>query len=96
MSQEADGGKTRKCWTCVSRRASARESCRARQGAETNKSAFQKEVSGRLIVGPYSAGGGCRDFWKAPTFISVSAFPTRVPVENGVFIMGRVSELPAT
>ncbi|GFV41346.1 gag-Pol polyprotein [Trichonephila clavipes] len=36
MSQKADGKKTLKCWTC-GREGHLQRSCRARQGAETNK-----------------------------------------------------------
>ncbi|GFW20092.1 retrovirus-related Pol polyprotein from transposon 412 [Trichonephila clavipes] len=41
MSQKADGKKTLKCWTC-GREGHLQRSCRARQGAETNKR-LQKE-----------------------------------------------------
>ncbi|GFX97110.1 retrovirus-related Pol polyprotein from transposon 412 [Trichonephila clavipes] len=47
MSQKADGKKTLKCWTC-GREGHLQRSCRARQGAETNKRIPEGGV-GKLI-----------------------------------------------
>ncbi|GFV62097.1 retrovirus-related Pol polyprotein from transposon 412 [Trichonephila clavipes] len=47
MSQKADGKKTLKCWTC-GREGHLQRSCRARQGAETNKRLPEGGV-GKLI-----------------------------------------------
>ncbi|GFV75481.1 retrovirus-related Pol polyprotein from transposon 412 [Trichonephila clavipes] len=47
MSQKADGKKTLKCWTC-GREGHLQRSCRARQGAETNKRLPEGDV-GKLI-----------------------------------------------
>ncbi|GFU16572.1 retrovirus-related Pol polyprotein from transposon 412 [Trichonephila clavipes] len=47
MSQKADGKKTLKCWTC-GREGHLQRSCRARQGAETNKHLPEGGV-GKLI-----------------------------------------------
>ncbi|GFX64700.1 gag-Pol polyprotein [Trichonephila clavipes] len=69
MSQKADGKKTLKCWTC-GREGHLQRSCRARQGAETNKRLPEGGV-GKLING-HLVGGGCQ-ILKAP-FSSVSNF----------------------
>ncbi|GFW58052.1 retrovirus-related Pol polyprotein from transposon 412 [Trichonephila clavipes] len=53
MSQKADGKKTLKCWTC-GREGHLQRSCRARQGAETNKR-LQKEVETYLDPAPRGA-----------------------------------------
>ncbi|GFT12795.1 retrovirus-related Pol polyprotein from transposon 412 [Trichonephila clavipes] len=49
MSQKSDGKKTLKCWTC-GREGHLQRSCRARQGAETNKRLPEGGV-GKLING---------------------------------------------
>ncbi|GFV82294.1 retrovirus-related Pol polyprotein from transposon 412 [Trichonephila clavipes] len=52
MSQKADGKKTLKCWTC-GREGHLQRSCRARQGAETNKrlpeGGVGKHINGHLV-----------------------------------------------
>ncbi|GFT62502.1 retrovirus-related Pol polyprotein from transposon 412 [Trichonephila clavipes] len=52
MSQKADGKKTLKCWTC-GREGHLQRSCRARQGAETNKrlpeGGVGKRINGHLV-----------------------------------------------
>ncbi|GFV71115.1 hypothetical protein TNCV_4129991 [Trichonephila clavipes] len=70
MSQKADGKKTLKCWTC-GREGHLQRSCRARQGAETNKRLPEGGV-GKLING-HLVGRRLPDFWKAP-LSSVSNF----------------------
>ncbi|GFV44460.1 retrovirus-related Pol polyprotein from transposon 412 [Trichonephila clavipes] len=89
MSQKTDGKKTLKCWTC-GREGHLQRSCRACQGAEIN-SAFQKEVSEKLING-HLVGRKLPDFGK-PHF-QVCQISTKSTGENGIFIMGHVNELP--
>ncbi|GFX60893.1 retrovirus-related Pol polyprotein from transposon 412 [Trichonephila clavipes] len=69
MSQKADGKKTLKCWTC-GREGHLQRSCRARQGAETNKRLPEGGV-GKLIND--HRGTEVARFWKAP-LSSVSNF----------------------
>ncbi|GFU00562.1 CCHC-type domain-containing protein [Trichonephila clavipes] len=76
MSQKADGKKTLKCWTC-GREGHLQRSCRARQGAETNKRLPEGGV-GKLINGHPSWGGGCQ-ILESPIFKCVK-FRQRVPV----------------
>ncbi|GFU60160.1 retrovirus-related Pol polyprotein from transposon 412 [Trichonephila clavipes] len=61
MSQKADGKKTLKCWTC-GREGHLQRSCRARQGAETNKRLPEGGV-GKLING-HLVGRNLPDFGK--------------------------------
>ncbi|GFU33971.1 retrovirus-related Pol polyprotein from transposon 412 [Trichonephila clavipes] len=61
MSQKADGKKTLKCWTC-GREGHLQRSCRARQGAETNKRLPEGGV-GKLING-HLVGRRLPDFGK--------------------------------
>ncbi|GFT53232.1 retrovirus-related Pol polyprotein from transposon 412 [Trichonephila clavipes] len=61
MSQKADGKKTLKCWTC-GREGHLQRSCRARQGAETNKRLPEGGV-GKLIKG-HLVGRRLPDFGK--------------------------------
>ncbi|GFW16610.1 retrovirus-related Pol polyprotein from transposon 412 [Trichonephila clavipes] len=61
MSQKADGKKTLKCWTC-GREGHLQRSCRARQGAETNKRLPEGGV-GKLING-HLVGRRVPDFGK--------------------------------
>ncbi|GFW85397.1 hypothetical protein TNCV_144421 [Trichonephila clavipes] len=75
MSQKADGEKTLKCWTC-GREGHLQRSCRARQGAETNKR-LPEGGAGKLING-HLVGGGCQ-ILESPTFKCVK-FRQRVPV----------------
>ncbi|GFT23817.1 hypothetical protein TNCV_3207021 [Trichonephila clavipes] len=70
MSQKADGKKTLKCWTC-GREGHLQRSCRARQGAETNKRLPEGGV-GKLING-HLVGRRLPDFGKPP-LSSVSNF----------------------
>ncbi|GFV22288.1 retrovirus-related Pol polyprotein from transposon 17.6 [Trichonephila clavipes] len=70
MSQKADGKKTLKCWTC-GREGHLQRSCRARQGAETNKRLPEGGV-GKLI-NDHLVGAEVARFWKAP-HSSVSNF----------------------
>ncbi|GFT29870.1 retrovirus-related Pol polyprotein from transposon 412 [Trichonephila clavipes] len=70
MSQKADGKKTLKCWTC-DREGHLQRSCRARQGAETNKRLPEGGV-GKLI-NDHLVGAEVARFWKAP-HSSVSNF----------------------
>ncbi|GFV46741.1 retrovirus-related Pol polyprotein from transposon 412 [Trichonephila clavipes] len=88
MSQKADGKKTLKCWTCG--REGHLRSCRARQGAETNKRLPEGGV-GKLING-HLVGRRLPDFGK-PHF-QVCQISTKSTGENGIFIMGHVNELP--
>ncbi|GFY22526.1 retrovirus-related Pol polyprotein from transposon 17.6 [Trichonephila clavipes] len=89
MSQKADGKKTLKCWTC-GREGHLQRSCRARQGAETNKrlpeGGVEKLINGHLV------GRRVPDFGK-PHF-QVCQISTKSTGENGIFIMGHVNELP--
>ncbi|GFU07808.1 hypothetical protein TNCV_3551401 [Trichonephila clavipes] len=89
MSQKADGKKTLKCWTC-GREGHLQRSCRARQGAETNKrlpeGGVGKPLNGHLV------GRRLPDFGK-PHF-QVCQISTKSTGENGIFIMGHVNELP--
>ncbi|GFV07829.1 retrovirus-related Pol polyprotein from transposon 412 [Trichonephila clavipes] len=89
MSQKADGKKTLKCWTC-GREGHLQRSCRARQGAETNKRLPEGGV-GKLING-HLVGRRLPDFGK-PHF-PVCQISTKSTGENGIFIMGHVNELP--
>ncbi|GFU09780.1 retrovirus-related Pol polyprotein from transposon 17.6 [Trichonephila clavipes] len=89
MSQKADGKKTLKCWTC-GREGHLQRSCRARQGAETNKCLPAGGV-GKLING-HLVGRRLPDFGK-PHF-QVCQISTKSTGENGIFIMGHVNELP--
>ncbi|GFT36599.1 retrovirus-related Pol polyprotein from transposon 17.6 [Trichonephila clavipes] len=89
MSQKADGKKTLKCWTC-DREGHLQRSCRARQGAETNKRLPEGGV-GKLING-HLLGRRLPDFGK-PHF-QVCQISTKSTGENGIFIMGHVNELP--
>ncbi|GFW94962.1 hypothetical protein TNCV_1464601 [Trichonephila clavipes] len=66
MSQKADGKKTLKCWTC-GREGHLQRSCRARQGAETNKRLPEGGVGKPLMT--ISWGGGCQ-ILESPTFQS--------------------------
>ncbi|GFX96473.1 hypothetical protein TNCV_1441471 [Trichonephila clavipes] len=75
MSQKADGKKTLKCWTC-GREGHLQRSCRARQGAETNKRLPEGGV-GKLI-NDHLVGRRLPDF-ESPTFQCVK-FRQRVPV----------------
>ncbi|GFW23829.1 retrovirus-related Pol polyprotein from transposon 412 [Trichonephila clavipes] len=75
MSQKADGKKTLKCWTC-GREGHLQRSCRARQGAETNKRLPEGGV-GKLI-NDHLVGRKLPDF-ESPTFQCVK-FRQRVPV----------------
>ncbi|GFU65022.1 retrovirus-related Pol polyprotein from transposon 412 [Trichonephila clavipes] len=74
MSQKADGKKTLKCWTC-GREGHLQRSCRARQGAETNKRLPEGGV-GKLING-HLVGRRLPDF-ESPIFQCVK-FRQRVP-----------------
>ncbi|GFX63475.1 retrovirus-related Pol polyprotein from transposon 17.6 [Trichonephila clavipes] len=89
MSQKADGKKTLKCWTC-GREGHLQRSCRARQGAETNKRLPEGGV-GKLING-HLVGRRLPDFGKP--HIPVCQISTKSTGENGIFIMGHVNELP--
>ncbi|GFW27160.1 hypothetical protein TNCV_93861 [Trichonephila clavipes] len=89
MSQKADGKKTLKCWTC-GREGHLQRSCRARQGAESNKRLPEGGV-GKLING-HLVGRRLPDFGK-PHF-QVCQISTKSTGENGIFIMGHVNELP--
>ncbi|GFW48131.1 retrovirus-related Pol polyprotein from transposon 412 [Trichonephila clavipes] len=79
MSQKADGKKTLKCWTC-GREGHLQRSCRARQGAETNKRLPEGGV-GKLINDHLVGGGGCQ-ILESPTFQCVK-FRQRVPTVTG-------------
>ncbi|GFU05308.1 retrovirus-related Pol polyprotein from transposon 412 [Trichonephila clavipes] len=87
MSQKADGKKTLKCWTC-GREGHLQRSCRARQGAETNKRLPEGGV-GKLING-HLVGRRLPDFGK-PTFQCVK-FRQRVP-EHGFTLDFNKNEL---
>ncbi|GFW21873.1 retrovirus-related Pol polyprotein from transposon 412 [Trichonephila clavipes] len=89
MSQKADGKKTLKCWTC-GREGHLQRSCRARQGAETNKRLPEGGV-GKLI-NDHRVGRRLPDFGKP--HIPVCQISTKSTGENGIFIMGHVHELP--
>ncbi|GFT99904.1 retrovirus-related Pol polyprotein from transposon 412 [Trichonephila clavipes] len=89
MSQKADGKKTHKCWTC-GREGHLQRSCRARQGAETNKRLPEGGV-GKLI-NDHLVGRRLPDFGKP--HIPVCQISTKSTGENGIFIMGHVNELP--
>ncbi|GFS99793.1 retrovirus-related Pol polyprotein from transposon 412 [Trichonephila clavipes] len=89
MSQKADGKKTLKCWTC-GRERHLQRSCRARQGAETNKRLPEGGV-GKLI-NDHLVGRRLPDFGKP--HIPVCQISTKSIGENGIFIMGHVNELP--
>ncbi|GFU71105.1 retrovirus-related Pol polyprotein from transposon 412 [Trichonephila clavipes] len=89
MSQKADGKKTLKCWTC-GREGHLQRSCRARQGAETNKRLPEGGV-GKLI-NDHLVGRRLPNFGK-PHF-QVCQISTKSTSENGIFIMGHVNELP--
>ncbi|GFT85457.1 retrovirus-related Pol polyprotein from transposon 412 [Trichonephila clavipes] len=89
MSQKADGKKTLKCWTC-GREGHLQRSCRARQGAETNKRLPEGGV-GKLI-NDHLVGRKLPDFGKP--HIPVCQISTKSTGENGIFIMGHVNELP--
>ncbi|GFT66320.1 hypothetical protein TNCV_3207971 [Trichonephila clavipes] len=89
MSQKADGKKTLKCWTC-GREGHLQRSCRARQGAETNKRLPEGGV-GKLI-NDHIVGRRLPDFGKP--HIPVCQISTKSTGENGIFIMGHVNELP--
>ncbi|GFT04682.1 retrovirus-related Pol polyprotein from transposon 412 [Trichonephila clavipes] len=89
MSQKSDGKKTLKCWTC-GREGHLQRSCRARQGAETNKR-FPEGGVGKLING-HLVGRRLPDFGKP--HIPVCQISTKSTGENGIFIMGHVNELP--
>ncbi|GFT86711.1 retrovirus-related Pol polyprotein from transposon 412 [Trichonephila clavipes] len=89
MSQKADGKKTLKCWTC-GREGHLQRSCRARQGAETNKRLPEGGV-GKLI-NDHLVGRRLPDFGKP--HIPVCQISTKSTGENGIFIMGHVNELP--
>ncbi|GFU81554.1 CCHC-type domain-containing protein [Trichonephila clavipes] len=66
MSQKADGKKTLKCWTC-GREWHLQRSCRARQGAETNKRLPERGVGKHLMT--ISWGGGCQ-ILESPILVS--------------------------
>ncbi|GFX96462.1 retrovirus-related Pol polyprotein from transposon 17.6 [Trichonephila clavipes] len=83
MSQKADGKKTLKCWTC-GREGHLQRSCRARQGAETNKRLPEGGV-GKLI-NDHLVGRRLPDFGKP--HIPVCQISTKSTGENGIFIMG--------
>ncbi|GFV15944.1 retrovirus-related Pol polyprotein from transposon 17.6 [Trichonephila clavipes] len=87
MSQKADGKKTLKCWTC-GREGHLQRSCRARQGAETNKRLPEGGV-GKLING-HLVGRRLPDF-ESPTFKCVK-FRQRVP-EHGFTLDFNKNEL---
>ncbi|GFY35188.1 retrovirus-related Pol polyprotein from transposon 412 [Trichonephila clavipes] len=89
MSQKADGKKTLKCWTC-GREGHLQRSCRARQGAETNKRLPEGGV-GKLI-NDHLVVRRLPDFGKP--HIPVCQISTKSTGENGIFIMGHVNELP--
>ncbi|GFX92040.1 retrovirus-related Pol polyprotein from transposon 412 [Trichonephila clavipes] len=89
MSQKADGKKTLKCWTC-GREGHLQRSCRARQGAETNKR-LPEGCVGKLI-NDHLVGRRLPDFGKP--HIPVCQISTKSTGENGIFIMGHVNELP--
>ncbi|GFT89899.1 retrovirus-related Pol polyprotein from transposon 412 [Trichonephila clavipes] len=89
MSQKADGKKTLKCWTC-GREGHLQRSCRARQGAETNKRIPEGGV-GKLI-NDHLVGRRLPDFGNP--HIPVCQISTKSTGENGIFIMGHVNELP--
>ncbi|GFV08916.1 retrovirus-related Pol polyprotein from transposon 412 [Trichonephila clavipes] len=89
MSQKADGKKTLKCWTC-GREGHLQRSCRARQGAETNKRIPEGGV-GKLI-NDHLVGRRLPDFGKP--HIPVCQISTKSTGENGIFIIGHVNELP--
>ncbi|GFW94955.1 retrovirus-related Pol polyprotein from transposon 412 [Trichonephila clavipes] len=89
MSQKADGKKTLKCWT-GGREGHLQRSCRARQGAETNKRLPEGGV-GKLI-NDHLVGRRLPDFGKP--HIPVCQISTKSTGENGIFIMGHVNELP--
>ncbi|GFX65955.1 retrovirus-related Pol polyprotein from transposon 412 [Trichonephila clavipes] len=61
MSQKADGKKTLKCWTC-GREGHLQRSCRARQGAETNKRLPEGGV--RKLINDHVVGRRLPDFGK--------------------------------
>ncbi|GFW77905.1 retrovirus-related Pol polyprotein from transposon 412 [Trichonephila clavipes] len=87
MSQKADGKKTLKCWTC-GREGHLQRSCRARQGAETNK----PEGGVGKLINDHLVGRKLPDFGKP--HIPVCQISTKSTGENGIFIMGHVNELP--
>ncbi|GFS68353.1 retrovirus-related Pol polyprotein from transposon 412 [Trichonephila clavipes] len=89
MSQKADGKKTLKCWNC-GREGHLQRSCRARQGAETNKRLPEGGV-GKLI-NDHLVVRRLPDFGKP--HIPVCQISTKSTGENGIFIMGHVNELP--
>ncbi|GFY03646.1 retrovirus-related Pol polyprotein from transposon 412 [Trichonephila clavipes] len=79
MSQKADGKKTLKCWTC-GREGHLQRSCRARQGAETNKRLPEGGV-GKLI-NDHLVGRRLPDFGKP--HIPVCQISTKSTGENGI------------
>ncbi|GFS61079.1 retrovirus-related Pol polyprotein from transposon 412 [Trichonephila clavipes] len=78
MSQKADGKKTLKCWTC-GREGHLQRSCRARQGAETNKRLPEGGV-GKLING-HLVGRRLPDFGK-PHFQKLIWTPPRLVLQT--------------
>ncbi|GFX18744.1 retrovirus-related Pol polyprotein from transposon 412 [Trichonephila clavipes] len=83
MSQKADGKKTLKCWTC-GREGHLQRSCRARQGAETNKRLPEGGV-GKLING-HLVGRRLPDFGKP--HIPVCQISTKSTDIADPFILG--------
>ncbi|GFW79112.1 retrovirus-related Pol polyprotein from transposon 412 [Trichonephila clavipes] len=83
MSQKADGKKTLKCWTC-GREGHLQRSCRARQGAETNKHLPEGGV-GKLI-NDHLVGRRLPDFGKP--HIPVCQISTKSTDIADPFILG--------
>ncbi|GFW52474.1 retrovirus-related Pol polyprotein from transposon 297 [Trichonephila clavipes] len=83
MSQKADGKKTLKCWTC-GREGHLQRSCRARQGAETNKRLPEGGV-GKLI-NDHLVGRKLPDFGKP--HIPVCQISTKSTDIADPFILG--------
>ncbi|GFX21623.1 retrovirus-related Pol polyprotein from transposon 412 [Trichonephila clavipes] len=83
MSQKADGKKTLKCWTC-GREGHLQRSCRARQGAETNKRLPEGGV-GKLI-NDHLVGRRLPDFGKP--HIPVCQISTKSTDIADPFILG--------
>ncbi|GFY02223.1 retrovirus-related Pol polyprotein from transposon 412 [Trichonephila clavipes] len=83
MSQKADGKKTLKCWTC-GREGHLQRSCRARQGAETNKRLPEGGV-GKLI-NDHLVGRRLPDFGKP--HIQVCQISTKSTDIADPFILG--------
>ncbi|GFU43382.1 retrovirus-related Pol polyprotein from transposon 412 [Trichonephila clavipes] len=87
MSQKADGKKTLKCWTC-GREGHLQRSCRARQGAETNKRLPEGGV-GKLI-NDHLVGRRLPDFGKP--HIPVCQISTK-STANGLLIASTLVDL---